>query len=931
MDRPRVLGLLDRVWRVPLTLIVAPAGSGKTTAAAQFSAAALSAGRKVAWYRTEPSDRGVTDVLRFLDAATARAFGALIDRWSSVEGAAAAMEGWSYGPTAVVIDDLHNIECSAGEVALGRLIDYLPSGVHIVVLARRPPKWNLSRWRVSGQLNEIGPEELRFRAWEADLLFRDHYRAPIPPDELGELLRRTDGWAAGLRLFRLATEGRGGDDRRRQALSTLSYRLPTAREYIDRNVLDSLDDTLRAFLIHTSVLGRLSSQWCDELLGRAGSNRILDEAIQRHRLLTVDDGGGRHCSEVVRGRLEELLIEELGESGSRDLHRRAGHILEAGRAWPEALRAYSRAEDWESVATLIGRAGENALDGWVGPMPPVVPAGEAWRMLAKARGCLFAGHWQAAAGLYGRAEETCQGLAPVDTCRRELQTITSWNDPTAPTTNDWAGLLRDGLRRGTTVLTPAHGSGPNVNFAMGLAAVAAGDFARGIGLIEAAAGGDVSRPIAAYAGLAAAAARVLVGKVRPDDVRAAAEGIQGISPTWLPRLVLALLPDGLEPADLPLASMRREAEEGSNEWVAAAATFVQALLVLWSEKPAGSASLFVDVAERLARLDAPILQAWALGLAALALSSTDVAAGSRQACAAAQLAGAVGCPGAVELADAVRSAGTVAVGTQDMSLSSVLLRRVIGVGPHHAWGGCLPPDRPTVTVRCFGGFVVTIGGVEVNPKHVKPRAWTVLKILALQPGRPIHRDRLVAALWPDDPSAAGIRNLQVAVSSLRRMLEPNAGRGDARIIVRSGDNYVLEADPTAVDIVVFEQEATAGRRLAEDGAKPAAVSHLRRAIATYGGELHPEVGPADWVVEEQDRYRLLAAGCAQTLAACLVDLNDIEGAVAACEWGLQVDRYRDGLWRTLIAAYERDENTLAATRARRGYEKILCELDVHSV
>ena len=423
------------------------------------------------------------------------------------------MEAWPPRMTALVVDDLHTIEGSAGEAALGRLIDYLPSGVHLIISTRRPPSWNLSRWRVSGQLAEVGREELRFRASEADVLFRDHYQAPIPPDQLRELLRRTDGWAAGLRLFRLATEG-GGDEQRRVTLNMLSSRLPSAREYIDDNVLESLDSQLRQFLIRTSVLGRLSPQWCDELLQHGGSNRILDEAMQRHGLLTVDQSGRQlHYSEAVRARLEELLIDEIGESGSRQLHRRAGRILEAGRALPEALRAYCRAEDWDAVTSLMGRAGEHALAGWTGPIPPAVPEGEAWRLLAKARGHLFAGHWQDAAGLYRRVSETNGDSAPADTCRRELAAIACWNDPGAPPPADWAGLLRDGLRRGNAVLTPAHDSGPALDFAMGLSLIAAGDFGRGGKLVQTVACADVSRPMAAYAHLASAAAQALDGRL----------------------------------------------------------------------------------------------------------------------------------------------------------------------------------------------------------------------------------------------------------------------------------------------------------------------------------------------------------------------------------------------------------------------------------
>ena len=70
------------------------------------------------------------------------------------------------------------------------------------------PGINLSRLRVADELLEVGTDDLRFRAWEVEQLFRDVYHDPVPPADLAVLARRTEGWAAGLQLFHLATRGR---------------------------------------------------------------------------------------------------------------------------------------------------------------------------------------------------------------------------------------------------------------------------------------------------------------------------------------------------------------------------------------------------------------------------------------------------------------------------------------------------------------------------------------------------------------------------------------------------------------------------------------------------------------------------------------------------------------------------------------------------
>ncbi len=186
----------------------------------------------------------------------------------------------------------------------------------------------------------------------------------------------------------------------------------------------------------------------------------------------------------------------------------------------------------------------------------------------------------------------------------------------------------------------------------------------------------------------------------------------------------------------------------------------------------------------------------------------------------------------------------------------------------------------------------------------------------------------MGALWPDDSVQRGLRNLHVAVSSLRRLMEPEAGRGDAALIVREGEGYRLAVHPDAHDATLFENQARAGRKAKEAGDHAGAADHLRRALVLYGGDLLPEAGAAEWVIEPRERCRLLAAASAHALAECLLVLDDAAEAVRACERGLEIDRYRDGLWRTLIAACAQAGDHLAAARARHRYEQVLSELDI---
>ena len=387
LQRTRVDAIVAAAWSTPVTLVVAPAGSGKTTLLAQFATSGIADGRPVAWYQAESAEGEVTNLLRHIEGSLRGAMPDLQGGWATVPAAAAELDTRGGPPTALIVDDLHALAGTPAEAALEQLIAYLPPWFHVVTAARRPPSFNLSRLRVSNQLHEIGPDDLRFRSWEVEELFRDHYGQPLGPEELAELARRTGGWAAGLQLFHLATRGKAASERRR-VLSSLSSRLRDVREYLARNVLQDLEDELRRFLVQTSVLGRLSGPWCDTLLERTGSDRLLAEIEQRHLFLTSDDGGVTYREhEVLRSHLEALLVEDLGEAATRDRHRRAGRILEDAGAASEALRAYCRAQDWASAERVLGRSGDRVFDRpgtWIEPLPSALSDHDAWLLLATA-------------------------------------------------------------------------------------------------------------------------------------------------------------------------------------------------------------------------------------------------------------------------------------------------------------------------------------------------------------------------------------------------------------------------------------------------------------------------------------------------------------------------------------------------------------------
>src|SRR6476619_89511 len=146
-----------------------------------------------------------------------------------------------------------------------------------------------------------------------------------------------------------------------------------------------------------------------------------------------------------------------------------------------------------------------------------------------------------------------------------------------------------------------------------------------------------------------------------------------------------------------------------------------------------------------------------------------------------------------------------------------------------------------VSMSLLGGFAVDVDGTSIPDASWRLRkSRSVLKLLALTPGRALHPERIQGLLWPDrDPAAAG-NNLRQAVYHARRALG-GAGADGAALLELRGDLLTLAAD-VVVDVERFERAAAR----AEASGAP---NDIDAALALYAGELLPEDAYEDWTAE----------------------------------------------------------------------------------
>lgn len=957
--RPRLIHALRGSPRARLGLVVAPPGSGKTTLLAHWAAQEHAT---VFWYRARPDDAAPGQMASRFAAALATAVG---DEHSRSFPELAMMAERLISPLYFVVDDLHVLANTCAESELEQLLSLESPQLHFLVGSRRPPSFNLARSELPSFVT-VGPDELRFRAPEVEQLFRTTYKQPLSAAGTFNLTRRTDGWPAALHLFHVATKSRSTVERRRAAES-LGPAPRYAEDYLTHHVLAGMSRNMEKLLRYTCLLERLTPSRCDSLFDDGNSGLLLHELEEHGVLVRDDDATTFRLPEVLR----QYLITRLGDAGQgppADIRRRTANVLERDGEYGAALRILAEGQDWEGLHEMMNRAGHHVFRSgtcrWAALAPEFLISEDARYALAAARRLLDDG---CAAGAHRTAAEVPRLTGDSEYLRlaRELRTTAAtWAGDQPAAGPGPSGVLRaasHGSPRSAarSVHNPRR-SGDTL--AKSIALLLAGDQRDALPFLRRCAESPDDETGAALAAQLALA--VLGPDTAPPGVSGPAEEIDAVQRqadrlgfTWLARLaqgIQASLFGGTDRQDA-VQTVLEECELRGDEWGAALVAAADALMRLRSGRPEYLA--FEALAARFRRLDAGALEAWAQSAQALVGAVQDLPGAGEEALTAEAFARTADVPGALAVAYAAmaetrpeRYSDLMQVAAETAKSAGFICRpwTWIGSGSKSPTATSRPgpvptlsrskapapvsrtPPLPTLHIRCFGRFSVAADGAEVDLSRVRPQARTVLRILALHAGRPVHRDRLAGELWADLDTPSALHNLQVSVSSLRRALQAGGSAAETRQpIVRQGEAYSLVLNSgSTFDLSDFDQaihDATVAR---STGSSEQAAVKLRQAVGLYAGEVLPEDGAAEWVADARERYRLRAAEAAASLANLELSFGDNAAAAAAAVRSIEIDPWRDESWRTLIGIYRSSGDPAAAERAERRYTSMLKALGV---
>jgi LuxR family maltose regulon positive regulatory protein len=385
VPRAFLLARLDEGLAHKLTLISAPAGSGKTTLVSQWlhhfrlpisdfgldsTEASEIQNPQFAWLSLDAGDNDPVRFWRYvltagqtLETSVGRSALALL-RTSQQPPFEAMLTTFINelaqlsGRYILVLEDYHAITSPQVHETMTFLLDHLPPTLHLIMLTRSDPPLPLARLRARNDIVELRASDLRFSLEEIQAFFQQTLHLPLSVEVISRLEARAEGWVAGLQLVALALQGRHDAQAVEQFLATFAGSHGRILEYLVEEVLRVQPAPFQEFLLETTFLNRLTGALCDAVTGRSDSASLLEQLERANLFLSPLDGAQQwyRYHALFAEAMQHYARRRLGETGLRALYEQASLWYEQHGFLADAVETALSAQDFSRAAGLIERA-----------------------------------------------------------------------------------------------------------------------------------------------------------------------------------------------------------------------------------------------------------------------------------------------------------------------------------------------------------------------------------------------------------------------------------------------------------------------------------------------------------------------------------------------------------------------------------------------
>lgn len=437
LPRPHLLAALERAVDARLTLVLAPAGYGKTTLLHEW--AQKQTGR-VLWLALSEMDNDPAHLLQSV-LASLRVYAGISFTPDASSPLAYSLDQLfqqaprpASGPWLLVLDDYHLITNPAIHQALDTALSLPAWPVHLIMSSRsQPPLTMIARLRVEGRLYELDEADLRFTPAETQSLLAANGLV-VEEETARQIAGRTEGWPVALRLL-CQTAQRAPHPDWAAILDRIGDERPLF-DYLAGQVLEHQPPAMQDLLRRTSLLPYLNAGLCNAYLGIANAAALLDELERQHLFIArINEAADRRYryQALFQEFLFRCLEQEEGAAAVREWRRRAAACLLAQHSGVDdqaaAIEHLLAAHDWTSAAKAIEELADALdfgslprLEPWLARLPAEVMTASPRLLVALGQLRERQGRWAEALTALTQAERTAHQAGAV----KELTQAYRW-------------------------------------------------------------------------------------------------------------------------------------------------------------------------------------------------------------------------------------------------------------------------------------------------------------------------------------------------------------------------------------------------------------------------------------------------------------------------------------------------------------------------
>ncbi|MBL8076724.1 MAG: hypothetical protein JNM55_02080 [Anaerolineales bacterium] len=383
--RSRLMSKFEQIPSHKITMVTAPAGSGKTCSLINWI---KECERKsiVAWVSLGVKDDDPARFWSYVIVSLGRLIKFDFEDWLSTALRSSQVDlddlihilaANLTSDTILILDDFHYIQSETTLESVSYFMEYLPQKLHLVISSRHQPALPIEQYRIKGQLLEVTLSDLQFTEAETEEYLRTTIGAELSRSDVSQLTLKTEGWIAGLQLAALSFQGKT-PEQIKQFTKFFSGTHFHVDSFLAKQVFNTLPEKIKEFLLITSILYRLDPTLCDSVTGRTDSAEVIKWLEQNHLfLIRLDENEQwfRYHSlfrDFLQNRLTDFDPQRL-----TSFYKRAVSWCEENDLLEEAVQYALDVKDFKLAGDLVShtaqslwnRSDVNTMKSWLSRLP----------------------------------------------------------------------------------------------------------------------------------------------------------------------------------------------------------------------------------------------------------------------------------------------------------------------------------------------------------------------------------------------------------------------------------------------------------------------------------------------------------------------------------------------------------------------------------